>query len=277
MIQNGVLDFIFRYRIHVSSLAFLMCFSAVFYHVPISDAYLISLSFASVISFVYLFNKVTDFREDGVNIKAFPIEHSKSRLIRAIAIFCALAPLPYLFIFDVRLMFFYLLFPGLFGFLYSSPLHFFGFKKRLKDLPYAKNFVSAILIWASIPLALRLLYTDVPLHNVIEAFMTTAVMIFIIEVIWDIRDIDGDLHAGIKTFPNQFGVKTAKIFCFLIVAGIFIQKISVHKITPGIVVPYVTTMLLILAAKKDSHAYLFQGIVMVWLVQLIYSLRNLIF
>ena len=39
--------------------------------------------------------------------------------------------------------------------------------------------------------------------------MVMSATVFIVEIIWDIRDLDGDQQAGIKTIPVELGVTAA--------------------------------------------------------------------
>lgn len=263
-----MLDFFFRYRINVMCLAFIMCI-AIFSSNPTLDNMMVATSFGMVMSYVYLLNKAADLKEDSLNPKSLPINSKNIPTIRNIAIALAVIPVPYLLFKHPKILIFYILVPGLFGFLYSYPLKFLGFNRRLKDLLFTKNLVSAFT-WGSIPAILPLLYYNGDFtYDVFYRLIFIAMSVLVIEIMWDIRDIDGDLAAGIKTIPNQFGVNAAKIICLTLFGITTFPNLWKHlHMAHGLNLVYIAenllTLGLLLMIKKTSHAYTFQAIILIW-------------
>jgi len=259
-----MINFILKYRLDVSCLMFCICFLS--FAQKNMEAFLISLSFSSLFSFIYILNKVADAKEDAVNVRARPMDRKWGKYAMSAAIFLAIAPMPYLFFVNLKILIFYILVPGLFGVLYSYPLRIFGFSRRLKDVPFAKNIISA-LVWASVPFALGLIYYKVsPSFASFEIFVTVVMVVFIIELLFDIRDIDGDLAAGIKTFPNQMGIAFSKAICLVMLVSLCIFKYVNLHLNGVYLISYISTFFIILMIKKDSNVHFFQAISFVWCV-----------
>lgn len=98
--------------------------------------------------------------------------------------------------------------PLISGILYSIAWIPRRFKyRRLKEIPLAKNFVIAFS-WASTPALL-------PVHsNLVDVDIETLVVFifffisaFINSVVFDMRDIKGDVASGVRTIPAIFGAK----------------------------------------------------------------------
>lgn len=94
----------------------------------------------------------------------------------------------------------------------------FGYR-RLKEIPVVKNLVIAVS-WASAP-ALLPVYSNVSDVNVatLVVFIFFFISAFTNSVVFDMRDIKGDIASGVRTIPAMFGAKgTIK---FLICLNLF--------------------------------------------------------
>jgi len=154
---------------------------------------------------VYNLNKLTDIKEDSVNVpeRAGFIEKNKHSVIRA-AIVSYIAALSISFLqnpFAILII----LFPFCIGIVYSIKISNF----RLKDITGIKNIVIA-LSWsvAGTFLPLAVSFCDCILISLIFYFFFTK--LFINTVIFDVRDIEGDGMSGVKTIPVVFGRQKTK-------------------------------------------------------------------
>lgn len=248
----------FRYRINIVLLIFFICINSFEGRVNI-DSYLISLSFAMIFSAIYVFNKATDIVEDNLNFRSFPIKNKNYPIIFSLVF--AVFPIPYLFFVNKSLLLFYIFVPFLFGFLYSYQLSFLKIR-RLKEIILLKNLISA-LVWALTPLTIGFVFLDK--INILVCFHTF-IMVFIIEVIWDIRDIDGDLANKISTIPNKFGILFTKIACLFLATGLLLFYNKNNLEFSVFLCAQILTILNIAIIKKDSNPYLFQSLTIIWLV-----------
>lgn len=251
---------------------FTICLLSFIPHFSLSSI-VISMCFASLWSFIYIFNKATDLKEDTINISGLPIKQSLYRKIVISSHLFLLWPILVL-VFWPKILFFYAVLAVIFGYMYSFPFRINGGVFRLKKIFFIKNFVAA-LCWASVPTVLPSLYFDMNIHpsNLITG-ISYFVFIFAIEVVWDIRDIDGDRAVGIKTLPNSLGIKQSKIICLIPVLSMLIYQYMNMVIHPIFSAAYILTIITILLAKKNSHPYVFQGIVMIWILANISFLIN---
>lgn len=252
MIEN-----FFRYRINVILLIFFISINSFEGRVN-SDSYLISLSFAMIFSAIYIFNKATDIVEDSINFKSFPIKNKNYPII--FSVIFAIIPIPYLFFTNKILLLFYLFIPFLLGFLYSHQLKFLKIR-RLKEIILLKNIISA-LVWALTPLTISFIFLG---KINFLAFIHTFIMVFIIEVMWDIRDIEGDLVNRISTIPNKFGILFTKIICLSLSIGLLLFYNKNNLEFSVFLCAQILTILNILIIKKDSNPYLFQSLTIIWL------------
>lgn len=92
----------------------------------------------------------------------------------------------------------------------------FGIKTRLRDYPYVKIFLIA-LVWSETSVLLPALESDVVLYERRDVILTCIVQfiyILFITLPFDINDAKVDQHSNVKTIPVKFGIKTSKWICF---------------------------------------------------------------
>ena len=72
-----------------------------------------------------------------------------------------------------------------------------GSAVRLKQVPLVKNLVPST-VWPILTIVYPVLLSglDPSLPDLVAAVLATAAGVFVTEVAWDIRDIEGDRHAG---------------------------------------------------------------------------------
>lgn len=85
---------------------------------------------------------------------------------------------------------------------------------KLKKILFVKN-IAVGVSWGIVPLLVGAYYGDIMRPEIIflSAFFT--VSFFRSSMIFDIKDIKGDLEEGVRTIPNQFGVTDTKLIAIL--------------------------------------------------------------
>ena len=102
------------------------------------------------------------------------------------------------------------------GVAYSRPTTVSGGSSvRLKQLPLVKNLVPST-VWPILTIVYPILLSglDPSMPDLVASVLATSAGVFVTEVAWDIRDIEGDRHAGVSTIPVRFGVDAAAGACF---------------------------------------------------------------
>lgn len=106
---------------------------------------------------------------------------------------------------------------AMFSFLYSIATRF---KLRsvawLMKVPGTKTIILA-LVWAAATVFIPVLQAQIPISEgrVLLVFIQRLIFIFAIAIPFDIRDMDADSRAGIKSIPASFGTKKALLICNL--------------------------------------------------------------
>lgn len=264
MYGSNTLDTFFRYRLNVSLLVTTICLVEL--GLPLSwETFGISLSFTALWSFIYLYNKVTDISEDSHNIKGQPIDQKALKKTWIASYVCLLIPLPYLLQWP-SLIVLYTVLALILGYGYSKKFIIGKYVVRLKNIIFIKNFTSG-LCWGAFATLVPMLYHQ---HTFGEyeliKWANYTVMIFIIEAIWDIRDIEGDKKENIRTLPNTWGIRPTKILCLTLAICLLIWRLSIGEISNIYIGAYITTIVSIALTHKNSHAYIFQNLVMIWTV-----------
>lgn len=207
-----ILEVLFAYRIPVYVLTFLLIVAPFRYQYALvhPEIIFLAISFSSLMAFIYLLNKVTDTVEDAINVKGGPIARAARLRTFLLALACLLFPLPYLFVFDPRLLLTYGV-VALLGFYYSHELPFIQNSFRLKQVLVVKNAIIGLL-FALPPVAVQV---AVLAERVSSQSVTDIVALFCVfftfGMLRDVRDVEGDLVADIRTIPNTFGLRTTQI------------------------------------------------------------------
>lgn len=167
-------------------------------------------AFTSLLTGAYLINKYFNVAEDTVSQ---PGEARSSAVLFWVALGCMFVPMIALFFARFSLApyaFFALISLG-----YSVPMG--GF--RIKSIPLIKNLYAAGSWWASVVVILAW-YGNVEAG--ISTIMLETLFIFFIaltyELLWDVRDMEGDHVAGHRTIPTLFGILPTKIFMIVSLA-----------------------------------------------------------
>jgi 4-hydroxybenzoate polyprenyltransferase len=190
--------------IFIGITAFLLpYFSFLLYEVKVN----FNLLFASfLLTFaVYNINKLTDIKEDSVNVpdRAGFIEKNKYSVIFAVvAAYIASLVLSFL---QNPFAIFIILFPFCMGIVYSIKLSRF----RLKDITGIKN-ITIALSWAVIGTFLPLAVSFRDFTKISLVFYFFFIRVFMGSSTFDVRDIEGDKLSGVRTIPVVFGRQKTK-------------------------------------------------------------------
>ncbi|MFP4597669.1 MAG: UbiA family prenyltransferase [Persicimonas sp.] len=121
-----------------------------------------------------------------------------------------------------------------------------GKKLRLKDLPGLKIFLIA-LVWASVTVVLPALAAGADLFgaDTALAFVERTIFIFAITLPFDVRDLERDRQAGIRTLPMKLGAaRTRWLAVGLMVVFVAIVVAHYGLAVDGATVPLVASGLL---------------------------------
>ena len=210
IIIDEVIPFLTISSIFIAIIGFLLpYFSFLLYEVNVSH----NLLFASffLIFAIYSLNKLTDIKEDAVNVpdRAGFIEKNKRFVTWATII-------SYIAAFSLSLLqnhysILIILFPFGIGVIYSIKISSF----RLKDITGVKNIVVA-LAWAVIGTFLPLAISFREFSVILLIFYFFFTKLFVNTVLFDVRDIEGDGQNGVKTIPVLFGRQKTKNLLLLL-------------------------------------------------------------
>ncbi len=256
---KAYLDFSFVFRLNIVLLLFFLVLLG--YPAVTPHSIMVAVSFASLMAFIYLFNKVTDTNEDSVNIKAGLLPEYLTRRVRLFSFLCLVLPIFYL-AFYYQLLIPYLI-VALLGFFYSFKLRIGDRIIRLKQLLAIKNITSAF-IWTIPPTAVRIIETNTPNISIFIISCVIFFATFAIEAIWDIRDIEGDRQFGIRTFANRWGYPVAK--------KIAIASLSISLILSFIgsnaptMLALVISIVFVAYASPFRHSWFYHSLVLIWVL-----------
>lgn len=168
----------------------------------------------AVTASVYSFNYWTDIVEDIINLPKSAIVNSKitSRKVLFFSSLCATLSLFFAYFLSFYSMVVVITILVI-GILYSYPI--LGKRHRIKNMPFLKSVIIAFG-WSLGVLIPVFAVTS----NISTALLTLSIFIFLQviagTVIRDIKDLSGDIKAGIRTIPVMLGVKKTGDLLFLI-------------------------------------------------------------
>lgn len=187
-----MLNQIHKYRLHVIAL-----FAVLLYRAYGTQDITLLMAMVSGFAYAYLINKVFDYEEDLVSQP----EHANQGNYLFVGLTLLIALWPFLVVGKSWPL--YLLFLVL-GTIYSMPFYK-GF--RIKNILVIKNAWSAVVGWCLPFLILDLhFYEQYYLQNYLPIFF----FVMAIEMLWDMRDVDGDRKNKVNTVPVVFGWNVTK-------------------------------------------------------------------
>ena len=183
---------------------------------------LVSAFFSTL--FLYSLNRISDLKEDRINIPDRFKFWSKygDKIIFLTLIFFVIVTLSNFFIGFYQG--FFLLLPFFIVFSYSF--------LRLKSVLFLKNIVVATG-WSLIPLYASTYMVSPQLSIIFFSSFVVFLSVLINAIVFDIKDIIGDKIVGVKTIPSVYGISPSKklayllniMLLFFILSAIFVFKI----------------------------------------------------
>ena len=220
---------------------------------------MVALAMGMVMTYAFLYNKATDLLEDNVNTTSLPIDEKHKNTLIKIACACLIVPLLWLWQ-TPKILVIYLVFGGLLGFLYSYPVQIGKKSYRLKNILFIKNLTPAVSVAACTVLPSYFLLPNFPQIYFLFYAISIFSVVLCVEILCDIRDIDGDRRAGIKTLPNTLGVAMARTIALLIYAGgclWFYYLLHFSMPPPSLIAGQMITFLIILFTTAEKPYWYF--------------------
>lgn len=158
--------------------------------------------------------------------------------------------------------FYILIFLGVIAFFYSFPFLPVGKKKRLKEFGILK-ILTLTLLWTLVTVwfPVNTMSYDPALFWMV--FAKRFLFMFVLCLLFDMRDIDVDRESGIKTFPVRFGIKNAYLLSyFILVAFIILSAVQFYYWGQSgyfiaMIISAVATFIVIEITKKNQSDYVF--------------------
>jgi 4-hydroxybenzoate polyprenyltransferase len=151
---------------------------------------------------------------------------------------------------------------GIIAFLYSYPALPFGKKKQLKEYGILK-IITLSLLWTLVTVwfPVNTMQYDEGLFWLV--FTKRFLFMFVLCLLFDMRDFTIDRDSGIRTFPVRFGIKNSYLFSYLTL-GIFLILSFVQNhfweqtgFLYAMIISVVATIIVILSTKKYKSDFIF--------------------
>lgn len=154
-------------------------------------------------------------------------------------------------------VYYYLVVPCIISGMYVIPL--IG-SKRIRDIHYVKIFLIAI-VWSFVSI-IPLFSNDINDWKVIVYFIEKVSFLLAITIPFDVRDLEIDKVAGLKTLANFFGTSISyKICYYLLAVSAFLHFVifnHVIGITMVVVNLFIASILYL--SSRNKNDYLFSGL-----------------
>jgi 4-hydroxybenzoate polyprenyltransferase len=201
----------------------------------VSSALLLIATFCLAFS-VYNLNKVSDLKEDLINQPDRARFVKKYRDYILFACFESINIAVILAFFTNPAAILVILFPFYVGLLYSVGVR----RLRIKNVKVLKNIMIAGAITVGAALLPLAVHVDIPFIVLLVAYWFF-LKVFIDSVVLDVRDIEGDRKAGVRTIPVSLGRnKTRNLLLFLNSTLIMWLALSLYH---GLFYPYLFALI----------------------------------
>jgi len=151
---------------------------------------------------------------------------------------------------------------------YSLPI--FGNKRtifRLREIPYLKIFLIAF-VWSFSTILLPIIQSDITFNNthVIVMLLERFFFVFAITIPFDIRDIEADKQAGLKTIPLLLNENKSLVFSYLsliiffLISFIHYQQLNYWFIIFPLLISTFTTFFFLYSKKIRNLPFYHYGI-----------------
>lgn len=217
-----ILDVLFKYNVFIFliyiNISILYLNKITNLNTNTRDALLILVANIFLIIGTYTLNKISDEKEDIFNgYGELKVSSRKNIALTILSFLFFLSSLILYLIPKVEhlILFWFILFS--LGVLYSYPR-----KYRLKNIFLIKNITSAFCWFFSIIILLLVSINGLNIIKLMYSLSSIFLLVLIIEIIWDLPDINGDKEAKINTLPAIFGFKKAKIIILILLTLMFL-------------------------------------------------------
>lgn len=150
---------------------------------------------------------------------------------------------------------------GILTLFYSLP--FFKSRKnifRLREIPFLKIFIISF-VWSAVTVLLPIIQSgrSYPLQHVLAILAERFVFVFAITIPFDIRDIQADSGAGLKTIPIITGEKRAlllaNISMFLFLVLVFFHYYRFTFVLIAFIISFISTLVFINNSRLKNLRY----------------------
>ena len=266
---SGFTSFVHTYRLHVimvyilASILFVGVFEELTYFVILP-----MVCFTSLCAGSYLINRYFDVDADTINEVAYKIKNKV--ILLWLSIFFITLPFFLLIVGSFAVSPFFIFTP--ISFLYSYKLMEF----RFKDFWLTKNMFAALMWYVSWVIVVVCYGKEG--YEVYEIFKITwpwIPLLLTYELLWDLRDVKGDMQTGTSTIPTVFGFKFSK---YLALVMFFVFLCATLYITQDIIfsagyLPVAVGIVLLKSSTKafNYHLFIYYQIVMLSIALILWS------
>lgn len=224
--------------------------------------------FASLTVGAYIFNKVTDLEEDERNPSAEPLGRGSVKTVLVMAMLAIFGPIVYLAAVSEAHLVLYVALVAL-GIWYSYRIPVFGKRVRLKDVLVIKNVVTA-LGWTAVIVAVPWLSRPDTKTWPAELAQTFSVLM-LISLMWDVRDLEGDTLAGVRTVANTWGIAATKIIiCVVLLPTIVVVGVKLRNPLEVTFFPtVVATLITVVAANSKRSPGYYHAVALFWVIDVV--------
>ncbi len=166
-------------------------------------------------------------------------------------------------LFSFKLRHFYILsILGAIAFLYSFPALPFGKRRRIKDYGFLK-IITLALLWTLVTVWFPV--NDIPVNKTLYLFIFVKrfVFMFVLCLLFDVRDIDVDRKENIKTLPVALGKKKSYeiawlvLLLFLVLSGVQYFLFPEAGIFIAMILSAVATFITVELSKKTNSDFFY--------------------
>lgn len=157
--------------------------------------------------------------------------------------------------------------------LYSLPILPFKNKKRIKDFGLLK-IITLSLLWTLVTVWFPLVESNYPIISFQLIFIRRFLFIFVLCLMFDIRDVEVDGQTGINTVPVITGIKKSIQIAYILLVVFVLISLIENMLNPDwkqlasmIISALITAILIAKKGKKHNDLYYLAGIDGMMLVQ----------
>lgn len=212
-----------------------------------STALLCGFSFWALVQLSYIYDSLFRTREDAVNLPGTPEGTARTWPVFA----AALVPAVYI----ARLGFWPMIVIALLIIPFYSDPSLSG--RRLKSITMVKSLVSVLNFWlvgVLVPVLLKHDFSFGLLFSVLRSSLLLLGFVFLLTVLLDVRDVDGDREGGILTLPVLLGPRAtaAGIGVLLAAGGVYLYRAG---LAPAAFFTWLMALFAFAAMRRPGRAF----------------------